>query len=167
MRDTAALTVLGVPAPQGSKTAVTRGGRAFVIEGGSSTGRAIHKAWRQAVAGEALECANRDGPFDPDVPVGVALLFVMPKPKSRPKKARWADRKPDLDKLIRSTLDGLADGGLVAHDSRVVKLDASKVYQQEGGPTGVVVGVWTAGSEGARPRLSETDLRDHVGRRFL
>ena len=135
------LTVLGVPAPQGSKSAVVRGGRAVLIEGASTTGRRKHQAWREAVAWQARQAALEGGALDDDIPVSVYVCFILPKPKSRPKKARWADRKPDLDKLIRSTLDGLSDGGLVRHDSRVVKVAAEKRYQEPGQATGAFVTV--------------------------
>lgn len=132
------LNVLGVPAPQGSKTGVYRGGRVVLIEGGSATGRQKHQAWREAVAWSAAQLATA-GPVPDDAPVQVELEFFMPKPKSRPKNAVWADRKPDLDKLIRSTLDGLGDGGLLRHDSRVVRVVASKRYAQPGVATGAAV----------------------------
>lgn len=143
------LVVIGEPAPQGSKTAVVRGGHARLIEGGSTTGRQKHRAWREAVAWEAHAAALQHGPVDDDVPVDVQVEFRMPKPKSRPKRARWADRKPDLDKLIRSTLDGLADGGLVRHDSRVVRIAATKRYVDLGEPSGATVLVQPVDQEAA------------------
>lgn len=140
------LRILGEPSPQGSKTAIVRGGHARLIEGGSSTGRRKHKAWRQAVAAEAEERVWLHGPM-PDGPLRVECVFRMPKPQSRPKYVRWCDRKPDLDKLIRSTLDGLADGGLLAHgDSRVASLTVSKVY---------VVDEWTGAAV-------QVDALEHV-----
>ena len=42
--------VIGVPAPQGSKTRMPNGA---MVEGSSATGRAKHRTWRQAVAHEA------------------------------------------------------------------------------------------------------------------
>ena len=36
--------------------------------------------------------------------------------------------KPDLDKLERATLDGLADGGALRDDSRIVAITAVKTY---------------------------------------
>lgn len=135
------IDILGVPAPQGSKTAVVRGDRAVLIEGASKVGRAAHKAWRQTVAADTLEAVGKFGPC-PDGPLSVSIWFVMPKPKSRPNRARWCDRKPDLDKLVRATLDGLADGGLLAHgDSRVASLQVSKVYVVPGQGTGARVRV--------------------------
>ena len=44
------IAIVGVPAPQGSKTGVVRGNRAILIEGGSQTGRDKHRAWRDACA---------------------------------------------------------------------------------------------------------------------
>lgn len=133
--------VLGTPAPQGSKSAVVRGGHARLIEGSSTVGREKHRAWREAVAWAAREETLRDGGLPDDVPVEVTVAFYLAKPKSRPKRAVWCDRKPDLDKLIRSTLDGLSDGGLVRHDSRVVQVTASKRYAKPGHPTGAYVTV--------------------------
>lgn len=136
--------VVGVPAPQGSKTAVMRGKRPILIEGSSTVGREAHRAWREAVGWAAKEQVSKHGPFGDDVPLHVQIAFAMPRPKSRPKKAIWADRKPDLDKLIRSTFDGLSDGGLVRHDSRVVTVTASKSYAKPGKATGAIVMVTEA-----------------------
>jgi len=47
------IAIVGVPAPQGSKTGVVRGNRAILIEGGSQTGRDKHRAWRDACAAAA------------------------------------------------------------------------------------------------------------------
>lgn len=141
------LTVIGTPAPQGSKSAVVRGSHAVLIEGSSTKGRNAHRAWREAVAWEAHAVALRHGHFDDDAPLRITAEFWMPKPKSRPKRARWADRKPDIDKLLRSTLDGLADGGLVRHDSRVVDVRALKRYVVPGRASGAVLTVEYAATE--------------------
>ena len=119
------LRILGVPAPQGSKTAVNVGGRARVIEGSSASGREKHRAWRTAVAEAAAHAmASREAPFDG--PLQMVVEFRLPRPASARKAAHWADRKPDLDKILRSTLDGLTDGGLIADDARVCYVSASK-----------------------------------------
>ena len=118
--------ILGVPAPQGSKTAIKRGDRAHVIEGGSTVGRQKHRAWREAVTWQSRQAAPKT-PIDG--PVKVTISFRMPMPQSRPAHARrggylWHSVKPDLDKLIRSTLDGIADGGVIVGDSRVAGIQA-------------------------------------------
>jgi Holliday junction resolvase RusA-like endonuclease len=118
----AAFEILGVPAPQGSKTKMPNGG---MVEGSSTTGRAKHKAWRDAVKATALDIAESE-PYD--CPLQVMISFRMPMPKSRPAVARKVGKwphavKPDIDKLVRCTLDGLADGKLIVDDSRVFALE--------------------------------------------
>lgn len=130
------LNVIGVPSPQGSKTAIRRGDKVALIEGGSKVGRRKHKAWRQDVAAAAHTTGQH---VDPDAPLYVRIRFLMPKPKSRPKYVRWCERKPDLDKLVRSTLDGLDAGGLLRGDSRVTELHVDKVYATPTQPTGAVI----------------------------
>lgn len=120
--------VLGVPAPQGSKSAVVRGGRAQLIEGGSTTGREKHRAWRGAVAWKAREAAGPDAPIDEPIIVDVTFRLSMPKSrKAAERRAGFAAHavKPDIDKLLRSTFDGLVDGGLIADDSRIWCVSAS------------------------------------------
>lgn len=121
--------VLGVPAPQGSKTAITIGGKARLIEGGSDTGRTKHKAWRTAVAEAARDVAadhDQAAPFDG--PLYLSIEFRFPMPKSRPARARAAGRwphtvKPDLDKVLRATADGLTTGGLITDDARICAIE--------------------------------------------
>ena len=125
MNTLAAFEVLGVPAPQGSKTVMPGG---FLVEGSSKTGRAKHKAWRGAVADVARDVAD-DEPYDGALQVSIS--FRLPMPASRPVKVRtvgiWPkSTKPDIDKLIRSTLDGLTDGGLIVDDARIFALDVEK-----------------------------------------
>jgi len=112
------LRVIGVPAPQGSKTRMPNGA---MVEGGSAAGRAKHRAWRTAVAEAAV--GKVDEPLDG--PLQLVAEFFLPRPASR-KRDRWADRKPDLDKLLRCTLDGLTDAGLIRDDARVAYISASK-----------------------------------------
>ena len=124
MKMLAAFTVEGLPAPQGSKTAVMWGDRPGLIEGGSKVGRAKHKAWREAVEHVASQ-VRADEPYDG--PLSVSVDFRMPMPKSRPAAVKragigWHSVKPDKDKLLRSTLDGLTAGGLIADDARVARI---------------------------------------------
>lgn len=125
MSGTIDLRVLGVPAPQGSKTRMPNGA---MVEGGSATGRAKHRAWRTAVAEAAAYAAETHGRIRG--PVSMAVEFHMPRPASR-KRDHWADRKPDLDKLLRTTFDGITDGGLIEDDSRIAVLTTEKVLADE------------------------------------
>lgn len=125
-----AFTVVGLPAPQGSKTRMPNG---CVIEGSSKTGRAKTRAWRESVADAALEQRTKYGQFDG--PVALDLVLRFPRPRSRPKKHHgWHVVKPDKDKVLRACLDALVHGGLLRDDALVcrVRLTAREVTDWTG-----------------------------------
>lgn len=111
------ITVHGTPAPQGSKRHV---GRGIMIESSAKV-----KPWREAVKWAFIESRL------PTVtgPVAIAIVFTLVKPKSAPKRRiTYPDRKPDLDKLVRSTFDALTQCGAIEDDSRVCYLTVEKRY---------------------------------------
>ena len=118
-----AFTVAGIPAPQGSKRYL---GKGVMVESSKAV-----KPWREAVKSAALQAiGDREDllPWHPfDGPLSLTAVFWLLRPASAPKR-RWApDRKPDLDKLLRS-LDALTDVAVWADDARVVRINASKSY---------------------------------------
>jgi len=112
--------VPGVPAPQGSKNAYRRGNKILLVESSKKV-----KPWRAAVAQAATIAYLRTEPIDG--PVAVEIDFHLPRPKSLPKRVIWMVKKPDLDKLIRSTLDALS-GIAYIDDNRVTRIVADKHY---------------------------------------
>lgn len=121
----------GTPAPQGSKNGYYRGGRVVLVESSKKV-----KPWRAIVAQTAaLACRESI-----DGPVSVQLEFVLPRPKSLPKKVTHMVKKPDLDKLIRSTLDALS-GIAYVDDNRVARIVATKRYARDGEQTGATIHV--------------------------
>jgi crossover junction endodeoxyribonuclease RusA len=138
MSTTVELNVTGLPASQGSHIAVMRGGRARVIP----VGAAKLEAWRGGVSGEAKRwmAANKhvDSPWDRSTPLSVAIIFRLPEPKARPKQLLH-ERRPDIDKLVRSTLDGLTRSGIIVDDSRVAILIAAKRWQATDTPGAEIV----------------------------
>lgn len=137
--DIITLEVLGIPQPQGSKTAYVRNGHATIVEAGNNTARSNHAAWRQAIATEARDRCIRwqhsqGRLWHPiDGPCQVIIDFRFPKPKSSPKKRLWPDTKPDIDKLARSVLDAIT-GLIITNDSRVVDLIARKCFAGDNPP---------------------------------
>lgn len=136
--------VPGVPAPQGSKRAVTRGREVVLIEMSKRV-----KPWRQAVA----TVASLHPPLPAGSPLHLVVTFRMPRPKAHYGTGRNAAvlkasapslvaRTPDLDKLLRSTCDGLTESGLIGDDSLIVAVTALKRYA-DGARTGahITVGV--------------------------
>ncbi len=129
------IRVYGLPAPQGSKRHV---GRGVMVESSNAV-----KPWREAVKFAAIE-SLRVGPDDEhgmaerlafpfgQAALAVSVTFTLPKPQSAPKTRRtWPQRKPDIDKLVRSTFDALTDAGVWRDDSQVVDLVAVKTYPGE------------------------------------
>lgn len=118
--------VLGIPAPQGSKRHV---GRGILVESSTKVG-----PWREAVVAAATNqgAANMrlDGPIHVDV------SFYLPRPKShfrangdlKPTAPFVQSNTPDLDKLLRSTLDALVQAAVIADDARVQHIEARKLY---------------------------------------
>lgn len=129
--------IVGEPIPQGSKTATVINGRAVMFDSNKKL-----KAWRSQVTATALKhrLASDHDTFGPQVPVGVVLLFRLAKPKSVTRE--FPAVKPDLDKLVRSVMDGLTDAGIWADDSQVISIHASKKYCNDSDTMGVSVNVF-------------------------
>lgn len=136
------IRVNGIPAPQGSKRHV---GNGVLVESSKRV-----KPWREAVRAETqrrLELADLQGGrgrMEAGEPVLVDLLFHVPRPASLPKKVLLPAKRPDLDKLVRSTLDGLADGGAFPDDAQIVGITASKHYARGEFPPGVTIEIVSA-----------------------
>ena len=127
--------VTGLPAPQGSKKAFVRGGRAMLVE---SAGDKV-KSWRQDVVVTARTAAERRRWAPLTGPVAVELVFFLPRPKGhygsgknvgrvRPTAPAFPATKADLDKSTRATVDALSTAGVFRDDSQVVRLLALKHY---------------------------------------
>lgn len=62
-----------------------------------------------------------------DEPLSVEATFYLLKPKSRPKKCKYPDRKPDHDNLEKALYDAL-EGIIYVNDSRIVDKVFRKRY---------------------------------------
>jgi crossover junction endodeoxyribonuclease RusA len=135
-------TVFGLPKAQGSMKFIGRG-------------RAIHSPelvkWRQEIAAVAVrEMAAR---LPLDGPVVLDAKFYLPRPKSTPKRIVWPSKRPDLDKLVRAVGDALVFGGVLADDSQIVRLHATKHYSDTDWPCGVSVIVGQIDDDTHLPRV--------------
>jgi crossover junction endodeoxyribonuclease RusA len=127
--------VAAVPVPKGSV-------KAFMVKGLNrpvltSDAKGL-KAWASVVRGAAQHhCTSLlEGG------VAVSLGFVLPRPKSMPKKTRPHMTRPDVDKLARAVLDALI--GVTFHDDgQVVGLACDKRYAALGEQPGVTVSLVT------------------------
>lgn len=128
MTAAARMRIYGLPAPQGSKRHIG-GGR--MVEASRKVG-----PWREAVVSEAQRLGYAGLRFDE--PLAVRITFYLPRPVShrgarglRPSAPVWPAKVPDLDKLVRSTLDGLVQAAVMSDDARVVIVHARKTYDDE------------------------------------
>lgn len=150
MEKTTALRVCGDPAPQGSKKAIRRGSRVALIE----SSRRV-KPWRKQVELAALAARARGAH---NGPVLVWVRFLIQRPKSHYGTGRNAgvvkESAPpyptsravgDLDKLLRSTLDGLTDAGVIRDDADVVDVNAAKHWALPDEGPGALIHVYAIG----------------------
>ena len=132
------IRVFGEPAPQGSKRHV---GRGIMIESSKKV-----KPWREAVKYATL-ATQSDTTTPLDGPVAVMISFYLRRPQGhfgtgrnvgqlRSSAPEYPSVRPDIDKLVRSTLDALGDVNVFTDDSRVVNLLAFKNYATVAQPSG-------------------------------
>lgn len=130
--------VPGIPTPQGSKQAFIRGGRAVIVDAGTSNSRSRHADWRSSVTLAARGAMGSQETLTGAT--GVTLDFLMPTVKCDPYRDMHTTT-PDLDKLIRAVLDSLTNAGVIRDDSIVCDIQAHKRYVKRGEMCGVTVEV--------------------------
>jgi len=140
------LRVDGEPAPQGSKSVGRYGG---IYEKSKKV-----KPWRDAIRAAALAQDDRQlaGPLT------VEITFRLRRPAShygvgrnahvlKPSAPEHPETRPDSDKLLRSTLDGLKDGRLYGDDGQVTDPLVHKRYARLGRPTGAIITIRPTGPD--------------------
>ena len=127
------IEVLGTPAAKGSPHARVQNGHVVMHEGTKT------KGWERAVREAAIAAIGTPGvpPFV-DVALRVAVTFRLVRPGGhwgkkglKPSAPAYPHKKPDVDKLLRATLDPLI-GAVMDDDSRIVYVTANKVYADPG-----------------------------------
>ena len=157
------LRIRGLPAPQGSKKHV---GRGILVESSKKV-----KPWRTDIVTQSWDQYKGEpmtGPLE------VEIIFWFPRPVHHYRTAlgkRTNTIKPnapthttstwdgDIDKVVRSTLDGLsakAGGCVIQDDSLVVKLSCEKRYVTEAEGCGAFIRVVESQYDSIRSRA---DLR--------
>jgi Holliday junction resolvase RusA-like endonuclease len=103
-----------------------------------------HAPWRDSIIYAAREARPKmadDGILFAG-PVAAELTFIFPRPKShyrtngqlKPNAPYYKTSAPDLDKLIRATLDAITVAGIWQNDAQVVMIQGGgKVYTQPNG----------------------------------
>jgi Holliday junction resolvase RusA-like endonuclease len=128
--------VLGIPAPQGSKTVFN--GRAV-----DSNAEALHE-WRARCTGMARQFVRGGRPVYEQQPLLLEVTFRLARPASAPKHREYPQVKPDLDKLIRAVCDALTVSRLIQDDALICRIVTEKLYARPPARPGATIriGVW-------------------------
>lgn len=130
-------TVVGTPAPQGSKRHV---GGGVMVESSK-----LVRPWRQDVRDAAVKalCEHGDWPAGGDrTGYRVWFDFVLKRPKATPRThPGWCNKGLDWDKAARSTGDALAEAGVLSNDARIFEGHVTKRLAEPGEATGCRVRV--------------------------
>lgn len=130
------ITVVGIPAPQGSKRGFYNQGtgRVQMVESSKKV-----KPWRQDVKAAAIQAMEAVGWATTAEPVELVITFLMPRPGYHYGTGRnagvlkqtaptWVSKKPDVSKLVRSTEDALTEAQVYRDDAQVARLVVDQVY---------------------------------------
>lgn len=116
------LRVYGLPVSQGRPRA--RAFRVGAFTRVSMYDPANSKDWKRTVLAQALERKPETPAQDP---LSMSLAFLLPRPKSLPKRERHHTKKPDVDNLAKAVKDALR-GVVYRDDSQIVELHVTKRY---------------------------------------
>ncbi len=131
------LRVYGTPAPQGSKRGFVRGGQVRLVEASKGV-----RPWREAIVSQIIRDGLNVQHLEHPVTIRVTFWFARPQAHyGRRNGERYLKENapvyragtPDLDKLLRSTGDGLVQGGLLRDDDLIVEWHARKMWAEQSG----------------------------------
>lgn len=135
----ASFIVRGNPRPQPRVKARIHGKHATVYDPGTADD------WK----GDVIRAGAPLRPKEPlEGPVSIRILFFLKRPKrlyrkKDPDVAPIASSGPDLDNLVKATLDALQADGWFRNDSQVAQIRAQKRYHTKTGHPGADVSVET------------------------
>ena len=126
--------VHGTPKPQPRPRATIRGNHAGVYNPKTAD------EWKNQVIAGLWEHRLKEI----EGPISLYLSFVLPRPKVM-NGNKYPDgviphiKKPDIDNLVKSTMDAMSDMGIWGDDRQVCQLITRKNYQSKGGAIGVII----------------------------
>ena len=118
--------VFGNPVAQGRPRFFRRGNFVGTFDPKKS------RSWKDTIISQVVE----QHPEYHAEAITMSLVFLMPRPKSLPKKVKHHTKRPDLDNLIKAVKDAL-HGICFKDDSQVISLVAEKRYAE--GETGILI----------------------------
>lgn len=170
------IDVVGLPAPQGSKKAFYNKKTGHINQVESSKKVA---PWRQDVVHAAQAAAVDQEWTPPAEPVEISIDFYLARPRYhfrtgaranelKPNAPSYVDKKPDVDKLARATLDALTNSAVIRDDAQVAALTLVKRYAD--GATGARITIRpltsAAASQGEGSAAADTPTPTREGALF-
>ena len=128
----ARLNPVGIPKPQPRAKATIRGAHAGVYTPKTARG------WKEIIMLEAAALAGRQV----EGPIALRVHFTLPRPKSR-KKESLVITKPDIDNLLKSTMDALTDRAVWRDDAQIAEISSRKTYETAEAVPGAVIEIFT------------------------
>ena len=122
------LVIHGKPAPQPRVRAYRRGEHAGVYTPSTAD------AWKEQVM---LAAGLYRGQFTTG-PLRLEVEFFLPRSKAH-KHDDYVAVKPDIDNLLKSTMDALSDAGVWRDDAQVAAVVMSKRYESANQSIGAVI----------------------------
>lgn len=86
------------------------------------------KSWKESVRWQCIEFMRKERKEMIDGAIEASLVFLLPRPKSLPKKTKHHLKKPDVDNLCKSIFDAL-QGIAFKSDSQIYKMTVTKLYE--------------------------------------
>ena len=86
------------------------------------------KSWKESVRWQFIEYMKKEKKEMIDGAIEAEMVFLLPRPKSLPKKVKHHVKKPDMDNLEKSILDAL-EGIAYKNDSQICKKATQKLYE--------------------------------------
>ena len=132
--------------PQGSKNAFKLpNGKIVLVESARNL-----KPLRAVASAIIADQAEQQGWNLTDKSIDIRIIFIMERPKTVTRRHHTV--KPDIDKMVRFTLDAVTDAKTVwKDDSQVTHLQAKKRYITEHDPQPQVqISIWEQNAETTR-----------------
>ena len=86
------------------------------------------KSWKESVRWQCIEYMKKEKKEMIDGAIEAEMVFLLPRPKSLPKKVKHHVKKPDMDNLEKSIFDAL-EGIAYKNDSQICKKSTMKLYE--------------------------------------
>ena len=122
------LVIHGKPAPQPRVRAYRRGNHTGVYTPNTAD------AWKGQII---LAASLYRGQFTTG-PLRLEVEFYLPRPQAH-KHDDYVTIKPDLDNLLKSTMDALSDAGVWHDDAQVAAIVSTKRYESANQAIGAII----------------------------